>query len=70
MSFTPVLCVCVLSECVGGSSFWSLDDYEEYLKFFYLDILDHRYSGSDRVSKIVLKTCFTFHIKERSIDIR
>ena len=30
-----------------------LDDYEEYLKFFYLDILDHRYSGSDRVSKIV-----------------
>ena len=30
-----------------------LDDYEEYLKFFYLDILGHRYSGSDRVSKIV-----------------
>jgi hypothetical protein len=29
-----------------------LDDYHEYLKFFYLDILDH-YSGSDRVSAIL-----------------
>ena len=30
-----------------------LDDYEEYLKFFYLDILGHRYFVSDSVSKIV-----------------
>jgi hypothetical protein len=35
-----------------------LDDYGEYLKFLYLDILDHRNYGSGRVSKFVDNSAF------------